>query len=113
MYDSQNSLCAHVCRLNEDEFLPVDLCVMLGHQNIAQILLKIGAKDSPKCKTIICCMCTHVLTGNKMLILISFIFSPVISSLDMYSAQLCVYVASLREKVRAGSLTKLERSGHV
>ncbi len=46
--------CVYVCvRLNEDEFLPVDLCVMLGHQNIAQVLLRIGAKDSPKCKILV------------------------------------------------------------
>lgn len=37
-------------RLNEDEFLAVDLSVMLGHHNITQLLLKIGAKDSPKCE---------------------------------------------------------------
>jgi hypothetical protein len=37
-------------RLNEDEFLAVDLSVMLGHHAITQLLLKIGAKDSPKCE---------------------------------------------------------------
>ncbi len=38
------------CSLNDDEFLPVDLSVMLGHHHIAQVLLDRGAKDSPKCK---------------------------------------------------------------